>query len=404
MPGQPHKVYPRPEDVPYQHIQPIGHGGQASVDSVKRKNKRIHEEVRIANGLVHPHIVRLIETYQCKNMYAIIMEPVAQGNLAAYLSDLDELPVGQDAGRRECLAQWFYCLTNALYYIHESGIRHRDIKPQNILTLDGFVYLTDFSISETFQEATISGSTEIVGTRTYRSPERDSRKRSGRREDIFSLGAVFLEMLTAYTRQGMLKEWHDFRGGPYCHKIDKIEQWIQRLHTVSIDMQRVTHQNAPKMPFWYGALLSLCGFMLEQQPKNRPHADVLVAAWRFRAISFDYKTYWLPIAQCDCGPLSPNHESRPYHQWTHILRILRRSNWSPERDVIEARNTITEEWYKHRIERLNVCQELREPLQDRHQILGENLGASAIALPLKLYFRASLVLGDAHLTTALATA
>ncbi|KAF2448405.1 kinase-like protein [Karstenula rhodostoma CBS 690.94] len=282
MPEQPHKIYLQPEEVPYQHVQPIGHGGQASVDSVKRGSKvyarklymlsriprpieleRIHEEVEIANGLVHQHVVRLIETYQLKNMYAIIMEPVAEGNLATYLSELDEVPVGADAGRRECLAQWFYCLANALSYLHKSRIRHRDVKPQNILTLEGHVYFTDFGISETFQEATISGSTEVIGTRTYRSPERESRKRSGRREDIYSLGAVFLEMLSVYTRQGLLKVWHEFRGGPYRQNIDKIERWIHYLHDPVFSA----------MPFWYGAVLSLCGFMVEEQPKNRPYAD-----------------------------------------------------------------------------------------------------------------------------------
>jgi serine/threonine protein kinase len=147
----------------------------------------------------------------------------AEGNLATYLSDLDDTPLAGDAGRRERLAQWFHCLTNALSYMHKSGVHHRDIKPQNILTLEGRVYFTDFGISETFQEATISVSTEIIGTSTYRSPERESGKRSGRREDIFSLGAVFLEMLIVYTKPGLLIEWHKFRGGPYCQNTDSVE-------------------------------------------------------------------------------------------------------------------------------------------------------------------------------------
>lgn len=186
MTTQPHHVYLRPEDVPYQHLQPIGHGGQASVDSVQREGRvyarklfmlswtpkpreleRVLEEVRIANGLVHQHVVRLIETYQQRNLYAIIMEPVAEGNLATYMSDLDGISLEQGAERREHLAEWFQCLVTALCYLHDSGVRHRDMKPHSIITLKGRVYFTDFGISETFQEPTISGTTDIIGTRTY---------------------------------------------------------------------------------------------------------------------------------------------------------------------------------------------------------------------------------------------
>ncbi|KAF2676950.1 kinase-like protein [Lentithecium fluviatile CBS 122367] len=165
--------------------------------------ERVLQEVKIPNNL-HQHVIRVMETYQRKNMYAIIMEPVAEGNLGIYLSDLDETPASEDSGRREQLTRWFWCLTKAIAYLHAEGIRHRDVKPQNILTLEGDVLFTDFGISEEFQETTMSESTEIIGTRTYRSPERESRHRSVRREDIFSLGAVFLEMLTVYSGPGRL--------------------------------------------------------------------------------------------------------------------------------------------------------------------------------------------------------
>jgi serine/threonine protein kinase len=354
MSTHPHNVYQKPEEIPFRHMEPIGHGGQGSVDAVEREGKLyarktfvlsrtpkpmefegVLREVKITDSLVHKHIVRLIETYQRKNTYAIIMEPVAEGNLGTYLSDLDDIPKGEDNGRRERLARWFQCLTNAVAYLHSSSVHHRDIKPQNILTLRGDVLLTDFGISEKFQETTMSGSTEVIGTRTYRSPERENKRRSGRREDIFSLGAVFLEMLTVYSRTGELGKLSQVRGGPYSHNLDNIHHWICLL----LENQWV--------PSWYPAMLSLCGLMLEKERKNRPYAGDLLALWKCSTSIAGYQAPCLPLAQCNCASLLLGSECESWMSWSQVLlNVSVKGEWTPDPLIITKWDAVTARWYE----------------------------------------------------------
>ncbi len=78
-------------------------------------------------------------TYELGNEYAIIMDPRADGNLE------DHLVANTPAAHK--ISQWFRCLLGGVAYLHENGIRHRDIKPNNILVYGPTVLLTDFGIS-----------------------------------------------------------------------------------------------------------------------------------------------------------------------------------------------------------------------------------------------------------------
>ncbi|KAL8716278.1 MAG: hypothetical protein Q9220_000183 [cf. Caloplaca sp. 1 TL-2023] len=98
----------------------------------------------------------------------------------------------------DCLRGYFVCLSQALRYIHESDVRHKDIKPENILIdASGSVVLTDFGISRRFPKNTPHVTHDKWEmTRKYASPEIMRGKKQPRDDpsDVFSLGCVFLEM------------------------------------------------------------------------------------------------------------------------------------------------------------------------------------------------------------------
>src|SRR6202040_2867361 len=91
----------------------------------------------------------------------------------------------------------FGCLSSAVRYLHTSRkIKHKDIKPENILVdRYGSVLLADFGISKQYEDDTLTEGTTPF-TDKYAPPEVVDQDKRGLSSDIFSLGCVFLEMAT----------------------------------------------------------------------------------------------------------------------------------------------------------------------------------------------------------------
>src|SRR3954469_19112125 len=87
-------------------------------------------------------------------------------------------------------------VTRALEHAHARGIVHRDLKPANVwIDDDGRARLGDFGLATTEARARVSGGT-LVGTVAYLPPEQALGEAGGPKSDIYSLGALFYEMLT----------------------------------------------------------------------------------------------------------------------------------------------------------------------------------------------------------------
>ncbi|KAH0543036.1 hypothetical protein FGG08_002644 [Glutinoglossum americanum] len=289
-----HRNYNDENQIPYKHIGFLGTGGYGAVDKVVRtsgphqgqiyarknillsgnasKRERgqadIRNEVEIVKRVRHGHVVRLIGTYLCKKTYAIIMAPVAKENLCEYLARTDGTPLGAIGQElRERIPQWFGCLASVVAYLHAQDVRHRDIKPQNILVMDGNILLTDFGIAMDPPGETNPTETSTLGTSMYRAPEVAERRRSGRLADIFSLGAVFLEMLSVYSGPKQLERFISSRQSnddkSYAGNADRVSQWIESL------------SNALGHVRWCSTLLSLCRSMLQTEKGQRPAVEDL---------------------------------------------------------------------------------------------------------------------------------
>jgi serine/threonine-protein kinase len=88
-------------------------------------------------------------------------------------------------------------ICDGLEFAHEKGIVHRDVKPANIFVLrNGQVKILDFGIAHIAAAQTgLTRAGLIVGTLQYMAPER-ARGQGSHHSDIFSVGAVFYELLT----------------------------------------------------------------------------------------------------------------------------------------------------------------------------------------------------------------
>ena len=108
---------------------------------------RFENESRAISILNHKNIVKVYDVALNDDLYYIVMEYLDGITLKQYIKQQGRL------GWRETLYLTEQVLS-ALHHAHESGIVHRDIKPQNIMLLpDGSIKVTDFGIAR-FSHAT----------------------------------------------------------------------------------------------------------------------------------------------------------------------------------------------------------------------------------------------------------
>ncbi len=175
-------------------------------EAFTRDDERLHrfeQEARAASALNHPNIITIYEILKTGSTHAIATEFVEGETLRNRLA---HSPLTLHESLNIAIQ-----VADALAAAHKVGIVHRDIKPENImLRPDGYVKVLDFGLAKlTEQSASVSveealtkqvrtGSGVIIGTAGYMSPEQARGKPVDARSDIFSLGAVIYEMVTAH--------------------------------------------------------------------------------------------------------------------------------------------------------------------------------------------------------------
>ncbi|KAF2814171.1 kinase-like protein [Mytilinidion resinicola] len=168
-------------------------------DSARRREavEAFIKEIHILKTLRHQHTVQLIGTYTDSTSFCFIMSPVADMNLSAYLSDT----VLSSLAKKATLRTFFGCLSCAVRYLHDNRIRHKDIKPQNILVKGKKLLLADFGISQDYNGTQSTTSGPAPFSPRYCAPEVSLQQSRNYSSDVWSLGCVFLEITAA------LKSW-----------------------------------------------------------------------------------------------------------------------------------------------------------------------------------------------------
>lgn len=199
----------------YEIIEQVGGGGMALVYKAKcnllnryvaikilrneflededfiRKFKR---ESQAAASLSHPNILNIydvgVEEINGKDIHYIVMELIKGKTLKQIIREKGKLSFDETINYSIQIAE-------ALKHAHANHIVHRDIKPQNIMvTEENRIKVTDFGIARAATSATLTTTSDALGSVHYFSPEQARGGYTDEKSDIYSLGIVMYEMIT----------------------------------------------------------------------------------------------------------------------------------------------------------------------------------------------------------------
>lgn len=172
------------------------------------------DEARIAAKLSHPNVVQIYDLGRADNTYYIAMEYVSGRNVQHLITKQQTLG-GHLPVEHVCRVIAGVC--DGLHYAHARkdydgkplNIIHRDISPQNILvSFAGGVKVVDFGIAKASTQLAQTRAGVLKGKYAYMSPEQVRGSKIDHRSDIFAVGLVMYEMLTAartFERENSLK-------------------------------------------------------------------------------------------------------------------------------------------------------------------------------------------------------
>ncbi|KAK5704431.1 hypothetical protein LTR97_003449 [Elasticomyces elasticus] len=251
-------------DEHYERQRDLGSGSYGSVDEVWSKlslrcfaRKRVHRgkdsditrqelvtaatEIKTLKKLNHLHLVTIAGSYTDPKFIAYLMEPVAEMNLEQYLERLSTRAETLPASAEVSTKYFFGCLAEAMHYLYQSNVRHRDMKPRNILVKGNRVYIADFGSAFDFESSGCSTTQHlrVPATQAFWSPEHANGQPRSYKSEMWSLGLIYLHIISVL-KGSSPGDWQKF----LARKARK----AKRLP--------FAYLNAPAIAAWLGVLSS----------------------------------------------------------------------------------------------------------------------------------------------------
>ena len=225
-------------------------------DSEQEEREIYLQEVEILKLLIrkpHWHVVLLLCHYtDPMGRGCLILSPLAQTTLGVFLSQ------SPDQEKKALVGPWIGCLASALAYIHVQRVKHKDIKPANILIHGTNPVIADMGISHTFDDDSKS-SGQSAGSYTYEAPEVIKQQLRGRRQDVWSILCCFIEILAFLKDMDRKTFQKSMKLGVYFYNYDSVVGWLNALKPGAVNEEEL-------------ALIRLLLDSFKTDPEERPYA------------------------------------------------------------------------------------------------------------------------------------
>jgi len=153
--------------------------------------QRFKQELILARHVTHKNVVRIYDLGESEGTRFITMEYVEGDDLRTLLRKHGKFSPSQAV---EIIEQ----ICRALEAAHAEGVIHRDLKPQNVMRdPQGRVVVMDFGLARLLESPGMTQTGALVGTLEYMSPEQALGETLDQRSDLFAVGLIFYELLTA---------------------------------------------------------------------------------------------------------------------------------------------------------------------------------------------------------------
>jgi serine/threonine-protein kinase len=210
------------------------------LDAEEDAKRRFAVEARAASALEHPNICAIHEIGETNAGQLFIAMAYCEGETLKQKIARGALPVSESL-------EYVRQVADGLQRAHRAGIVHRDVKPANVIVSDGgVVKIVDFGLAK-MAGADVTRERTTIGTVAYMSPEQTRGDAVDARSDLWSLGAVFYEMLTAQR--------------PFRSENDD-----SLIYAVRHDEPKSVRELRPSIPAAVAAIVKRC---LEKDPARR---------------------------------------------------------------------------------------------------------------------------------------
>jgi serine/threonine-protein kinase len=224
------------------------------VSCVPELAERFVSEARVTANLRHPNIVDILDYGELDGRLYYVMELLRGRNLRAQMRTRGRFSPAE-------VTHYLEQICAGLDAAHAAGVVHRDLKPGNILVLEGeppLVKLVDFGVAKVM---TTSGPQtrhgQVLGTPSHMAPEQalGDVHRITPLSDLYSLGVIAYEMLT--------------QAPVFQHES---EMMLMIMHVR--DAVRPIRELVPEVPSAFARVIEAC---LAKDPKARPQSARLLA-------------------------------------------------------------------------------------------------------------------------------